>query len=428
MFIRFKVGNFLSFKDETEFSMVAEPLIDKKESHCFPIDIENISLLKSAAIYGPNGSGKSNLIKAIEFMAFFVRNSAKESQAEEEIPVTHFKLSTLTEGQPTFFEIELLVHKVKYRYGFKVDRVKVHSEWLFMTKKFKEYNLFTRDKSSFSVDARFNEGHDIEGKTRANALFLSAVAQWNGKISVSIIEVFKQILFFNDAVELRNFSYTTNLLEDYKYKKAILNFLKSADLGITDLKTEPFDKEDFFKSLTRSSRSPFINSFHFPDSKTIKTGHIRYDHNNVPDQNIYLDLASEESLGTQKIFSLAGPIIDSLWTGKVLVIDEFSSRMHPNLIKYIVKRFNSSSDNFNKMNAQLVFASHNYGIMERELFRRDQIYFTRKNKQGATEITTLFKEKVRHDTSFRSQYFLKGFGAKPNLPEDDDKGEQLDLF
>ena len=421
MFISFKVGNFLSFKEDTVFSMVAKSLTDKKETHTFPIEIENIHLLKSAALYGPNGSGKSNLIKAIEFLTTFIRNSAKESQAEEEIPVANFKLSTQTEAKPSLFEIEIMVHDIKYRYGFNVDRVKIYSEWLFMTKRFKEYPLFRRDNNQFVVDPRFSEGHDIEGKTRPNALFLSAVAQWNGKISVSIIEALKRILFFNDVLETRNFSYTSDLLEDPKYKKAILGFLKSADLGIMDIKTEPLGFADDFLQRIIKNKKGF-------SPKSIKTAHVKFNQNNLPEQNVYLDLVTEESLGTQKIFSLAGPIIDALWNGKVLIIDEFSSRMHPSLIKFIVKKFNSSFSSYNKQNAQLIFASHNFGIMERELFRRDQVFLTRKNKQGATEITTLFKEGIRHDTSFRSQYFLKGFGAKPNIPEDDNSGEQLDLF
>jgi AAA15 family ATPase/GTPase len=423
MLIRFKVGNFLSFRDTVDFSLIAESLRDKVATNTFSIPVGNLSLIKTAALYGANGSGKSNLIKAIEFVVSFIRNSAKEMQAEEEIPVTHFKLSTLTDNEPSFFEIELLVHDVKYRYGFKVTRQEVIAEWLFQTKKFKEYPLFDRKKAVFEIDPKFSEGLTIEERTRPNALFLSAVAQWNGRISKSILETLKKIKFFNDVLDSGDFSHTTELMEeDPIYRKAILKFLDKADLDITDIKTEALEFDtDFMRMLPPSVRKAMRAGQFTPVGKSVKTAHTKFDHNNQPVAEVYLDLASEESLGTQKLFALAGPIVEALKKGHVLIMDEFSARLHPLLSRFIVQQFNSL---YNAANAQLIFASHNFALMEKELFRRDQIFLTKKEK-NASEVFNLFNAPVpiRHDASFRSKYFSEDFGVKPKIGND-----QLDLF
>lgn len=425
MLIRFKVGNYLSFKEETTFSLVSESLREKSVTNTFDIPIGDLNILKSIALFGPNGSGKSNLLKAIEFVVSFIQNSQKEMQAEEEISIMPFKLSTQTEGKPSFFEIEILVHDFIYRYGFTATRELVQSEWLYYSKKFKEYPLFRREKNKFIVDPKFPEGHDIEGKTRANALFLSAVAQWNGRIATSIIETLKKFSFFNDILDFRDSSYTTELYSDPAYKNAIFEFLKSADLGITDIKIEQSEiSNELFQMLSPQVKKQ-IHLKKFLEIKSVKTAHAKFDDQNNQVEDVYLDLMKEESLGTQKIYSLAGPIVDALRNGKVLIIDEFTARLHPLLCQFIIKKFNSTD--YNASNAQLIFASHNFGLMERTLFRSDQIILTEKSKQNATILTSFYHHKIRHDASFRGKYFSGSYGAKPNIP-DDKQGDQLGLF
>ena len=71
MLIRFVVSNFLSFDEETEFTMLAGSFKTHK-AHVY--NVGKIDVLKSAAIYGANGAGKSNLIKAIDFLQETVKN------------------------------------------------------------------------------------------------------------------------------------------------------------------------------------------------------------------------------------------------------------------------------------------------------------------------------------------------------------------
>ncbi|MEB3830881.1 AAA family ATPase [Phormidium sp. CCY1219] len=121
MLIEFSVGNYRSFKETVTFSMVTADITSSDKNidtnNVFQVDNE-LSLLKSAAIYGANASGKSNLAQAIAFMRWFVLNSSKETQIAEEINVETFRLSTETLGHPSFFEIVFRLKAKQYRYGF----------------------------------------------------------------------------------------------------------------------------------------------------------------------------------------------------------------------------------------------------------------------------------------------------------------------
>lgn len=76
------------------------------------------------------------------------------------------------------------------------------------------------------------------------------------------------------------------------------------------------------------------------------------------------------------MFGFAGPIIDVLEKGYTLFIDELDVNLHPKLVEFIVKLFNSKENNPN--NAQLVFTSHDVYVLDQNNFRRDQIWFCEK--------------------------------------------------
>lgn len=63
MIIDFKIKNFRSYKDETEFSFEALDM-DFRSENTTAIELENgetIRLLKTAAVFGANASGKATL-------------------------------------------------------------------------------------------------------------------------------------------------------------------------------------------------------------------------------------------------------------------------------------------------------------------------------------------------------------------------------
>lgn len=412
MLIEFRVGNFLSFKDIVTLSMVASPDKDLMETNTIPV-AKKIKLIKSAAVYGANASGKTNLFTAMFFMKNFILKSSKESQSIEEIPVEKFRLSTETENLPSTFEIIFMIDKIRYRYGFQIDNERVHSEWLFFIPSVREATLFTRENNKFKIGTHFKEGKGLEEKTRPNALFLSVADQFNGEISKKILKWFNKFGIISGIKEDEYNFLTISKFDQKEYKNFSTELLKVADLGIKEIKVKstpitsgdlPDEFPERFKEIILSNR---------PLKVQISTIHQKYDENNNPASEETFDFSEHESAGTQALFAFSAPIYDTLKNGGVLAIDEMTSKLHPVLIRAIIKFFHSYHEGKNQANAQLIFASHDTNILSNQFFRRDQIWFTQKDQYGATDLYSLEEYRIRKDASFNKDYIMGKYGAIP---------------
>ncbi|MBK6609119.1 MAG: ATP-binding protein [Leptospiraceae bacterium] len=160
-----------------------------------------------------------------------------------------------------------------------------------------------------------------------------------------------------------------------------------------------------------------------PRRDQLITYHRKYDENNNFIDSVPFNFDNQESEGTKKLLYLLGPWYDTLKNGKILAIDELDSRLHSNLTLKLVDFFHK----FNKNNAQLIFAVHDISILNKNTFRRDQIWFVEKNQFGASELLSLadFKtDKVRNKSAFDKNYAQGKYGAIPYF-EIDEKLNQL---
>ncbi|PIP55269.1 MAG: abortive infection protein [Bacteroidetes bacterium CG23_combo_of_CG06-09_8_20_14_all_32_9] len=448
MLIEFSVGNYLSFKNAMTFSMMASNPVKELEdsteglNNVFFDKNNKTKHLKSAVIYGANGSGKSNLISAISFYRRFILSSSNDRQADDEIRSIPFLLSTETEKAPSSFEMIFLIDKIRFRYGFETTKSNVTSEWLFgleTENSNKESSYFTRENQEIKVFIKnFKEGKGLENKTRPNALFLSTVAQLNGEVSNKIQSWLKYNINVISGLEDATTGYTIGRYQEQKeFRKKIINFFKLTNLGIEDIKIEetaldnlskfsPKKKEDekianLIQELQKELKERIKKG---GDTKgiTINAFHNKFDKANKLIETIALAF-EYESKGTQKLFGLLGPWFDTLEKGKLLIVDELDSRLHTKLTTELLKIFQSS---INTKNAQLIFASHDTNLLRNDLFRRDQIWFTEKDKTGATDLYSLVEYKinqstsVRNDASFEKDYLVGKYGAIPyfgNIPK-----------
>ncbi|HCL00336.1 MAG TPA: abortive infection protein [Candidatus Marinimicrobia bacterium] len=425
MLIQFSVENFKSFKDEAILSMVAASITENKDH---VINKVNPPLLKSAVVYGANASGKSNLVKAMQFMKSFVLGSSKETQATESIPFSPFRLSTETEHNPSIFEIVFIYDGIRYRYGFAVDGKKVHTEWLYFIKNVRELEVFTRDGQKFNLTSHFKSEEPLvkADRIRPNALLLSVSAQFNGKIATDILKWFHRFNVISGLEPGRFEPFTIKFAKSEAGKKAILGFLKNADVGIEDLKVTEAEIE--FEDLPPQVKKVFEKESGIASKIDVRTFHKKFDNTGRVVELEEFNMNNEESAGTQKFFALSGPLLDTIKNGKVLVIDELDARLHPRMILEICAMFNSKERNPN--NAQLIFVSHNTRLLDKNLFRRDQIWFLEKDKQEACELYSLVEfqvdgKKIRKDASYEKDYLRGRYGAVPIVRDlDGDYGER----
>lgn len=428
MLVQFNVTNYKAMRGKMSLSMVASNY-DKYRifDNTFAMTKFGLRLLKSAVIYGANASGKSKLFEALGFFRHFISNSSKESQANEDIDVVPFKFNTKTEKQPSSFEIIFIFKNELYRYGFEVSNKRIESEWLYYRPKTKEIELFYRDKQNFTIHSSFKVGKNLvkDKMIRENALLLSVSAQFNEPISKKLLKELRSINLISGVHEDKYEGFTIELVQEGN-KEKILNFLKKADLGIEDIKVEVLDLDihnlpkempEKLKELLIARREKRQPTKLYSD---VTTFHKKYDgHNNLAELTT-LSLDDDESSGTQKYFALAGPILDTLESGSVLIIDELDAKLHPILVYNIVSLFNSKVTN--PKNAQLIFNTHDTNLLDSDVFRRDQIWFTEKNKFGEVELYSLSDiklndSKIRNDENYQKNYIQGKYGAIPYIGE-----------
>ena len=429
MIIEFSVKNYKTFKDKATLSLVASNYDkDTRESeNVINLSDKKLRLLKSAVVYGANASGKSKFFEALSFMKQFVISSSKDSQKGDEIKTDPFRLSTESENEPTEFEIVFIQDKIIYRYGFEVNQKEVVSEWLFYKPKRVEVQLFYREYQNFKIHTKeFKEANFLikKGMVRDNALLLSFTSQFNEKKSIQIINLFRKLKIISGLSERGYKGFTMIQTQNPQRKKNILELLKVADFGINNIETMIIDIENLPKDMPDTLKDDIRQKVKNESAiflSGIQTYHNKYDKYNKNKGQIEFSLEDDESNGTSKFFSLTGPVIDSLANGNILLVDEFETKMHPNLVCHIVALFNSKKSNPN--NAQLIFNTHDTNLLNSGLFRRDQIWFIEKNKYGEANLYSLadFKTKnVRKKSAFEENYVRGKYGAVPYLADFED--------
>jgi AAA15 family ATPase/GTPase len=428
MLLEFQVENYLSFKELTKLSMIASSSTSTKDLQDSIVTLNNINILTSAAIFGANASGKSNLVNAIKFMSEFVSESAKESTYGKEIEVDSFKLNEETINEPSTFEItfiapnnnkELSENKhIIFRYGFQLSRKKVESEWLFARFTASESRLFTRDGNNIDTGTKFKEGKQVlktVGDINKTTLFLSLIANIKGDnapITGIVMNWFKSKSDITSIADDNFLWVTAKLMKRTALKKHILKAMKYADIGIEDITAEENNEE--IEKLPNDFKKHFDDNDLIDIYAKLRTNHNVYNSNNEKIDSTSFDFKNQESDGTKKFFALIGPILAALFLGNILVIDEMDARLHPNLYLVLVTLFNSKK--INKKNAQLIFATHNTLVMNKRYLRRDQIYLTKKDKYGASELYSLLDYKsVRNDATFNKDYLMGKYDAVPYL-------------
>jgi AAA15 family ATPase/GTPase len=388
------------------------------------INTGNLNLLRSAAIYGANASGKSNLLTAMRFMQWFVTNSATRMQIDENINVVPFKLDADTENQPSFFEIGFIQNETPFRYGFEVDTKSIVKEWLFYTKGKKEHELFIREADAIDTSDEFKEGKGLETKTRNNALFLPVVAQFNGAIAISILKWFNGFITLYGLQDHTYESFTKHLMQYDHFRDIFIKLIHAADVGIEDIKVKEnltdvnYVSEQSFQSLNNPGKSLEIAAIHSKFKNGNKDGIVNF------------DFSKEESDGTKKFFRLIGPLLDCLVKGHVVCIDELDAKLHPLLTKAVIDLFHLNT--FKDIGkSQLIFTTHDTNLLQYGNLRRDQIWFTEKNRYSASDLYSLaeFKntegQKVRNDANFEKNYIQGRYGAIPFLGNFDSIFEEI---
>jgi uncharacterized protein len=397
LLLQFTVKNFRSFDQEQTLSLTAGIGSELLESNIF--DFSDTRLVRSAAIYGPNAGGKSNLIKAFYFFQRFVLLSSTSYQEKQKIPIHPFRLKATSREEPSEFSIDFVCNDIRFNYRIALNEDQIISEELFAFPKKYRQTWFTRSWNpslkmyEWYYGASFKGEHKAwEQMTRSNALYLSTAVQFNSEQLKPIFLWFKDqlvILLKNGPIQENVFNpdLTLQFMKDSTTQPWIRKFMECADIGIED-----------FKLIEEDSPSKKIS---------VKTQHKMIDSN----QKIFFDLFQDESEGTQHLFWQAGGWLKALREGLVLCVDELHLHLHPNIVRYLIELFHNPKTNLK--NAQLIFTTHDTSLLDRDIFRRDQVWFIQKDDHQRSRLYSLLDFKPRKDEAIGKGYLQGRYGALP---------------
>lgn len=413
MLIQFNFKNFNSFRDDATLDMTATK-ISEYNNHITCIGGEQI--LPVAVIFGANASGKSNVLKAFSYMRKYVIDSLSyagdydKDDGKFRRP-TPFLFDNNTKDAESVFEVYFIdnndIKQKTYNYGFSIDNEGVCEEWL--NEKAKTSNtpkkIFYRNRVDGTLQfsgLNTKVSETISLALEKETLIVSLGARLKIDVLRLVFDNFAKMRFVDFGEPRQNAILSTLIPSDFvdskDVRKKVVNYFSSFDKSIVDFKTE------VIKGISDKEKDKIkIDSVH-----------------KMIDGKGYASIPlSQESGGTLKMFALYPWVDQVLTSGGIIFIDELNAKLHPLLVRVFVQMFLNKESNPN--NAQLIFTTHDAWQLESDLLRRDEIWFTEKQKNGISTLYSLADfiddegNKIRKDENYEKNYLLGKYGAIPTL-------------
>ena len=394
MILYARCENYRSIGEKQTISFVANT--DKSHNDILK-EKDTLRILPVIPVYGGNATGKTNILKFLKTLVEVVNGKINIDEAYD--PCKFYK-----EKKETILEIVFIENKIKYYYKISYTDKEIIEEALYYYPNGKISKIFDNKNGEYSFGSSF-ESNLIQytSNLSKSACFLYTLSTFIGDKIESLNNVVK---FFKNNFIFINFdknSYSIDqvkkvLKEDKekgeKIKEFINYFYKHMNIGATgilyNLNTDPrnvqilkkiFENKDLLKEILNKEKKSFNSKFKLDLSEKELIEMVLNEDENVylvyetENDNIRIPI-TEESEGIKKIFTLGMPIAEALCNNKIVIFDELEVGFHPLLSRKIVELFLSEENK-----AQLFFTTHNTNLLDLELFRRDQIYFTSRSKK-----------------------------------------------
>lgn len=406
MLVSFAVENFLSIRDRVELSMLAvehdkslpENIITAQLNRSKP---RPVNLLKSAVIYGPNASGKTNILKAIHIFCHFVITTVHNP--DKPIPFTPFALDPDWRKQPSSFEMSLIEKGVLYRYGLSATASFVHHEYLYATDKAGERKIFERHGAVGGAEQQYAYGptgknlRKVEQFVRPDSLLLAVGASYNNDDCRIFWSSIGMLPSGGLALDMRK-ACLSNVVKNGQSTELLSEIAKYLGFGFSRL----------------SLRYPGLGRAGELRCGEPSEPEVMFSYTDSQGKDILLDEGTQSD-GTIIFINLLADILaeSKKRNGSVFFLDEIEASLHPLLCEALFRFIHALPSN----NIQLVCTTHNTQLLNSDLFRRDQVWITEKDEDGATDLYSLadFKGKPRKDARWGKQYLEGRFGGLPVL-------------
>jgi uncharacterized protein len=437
MLISFAVTNFRSFGKRQELLLVRGPG-RKHANHLVENGGTRPTTLRCAAIYGANGAGKSNLVRAMLVAQQLIKTGFKEGDL---IPVAPHRLDPALADQPSVFEFVISVPEGDFVYGIAATSTEIRREWCAELKRGGQHDLFVRTEEK---SVRWTLGESTSERSNLDFLFdglkptrlilaelaeqkvferieatskLASVFRWFAEQLTVIVPDSQYLKFGNKNESERSvLGLCGRLLRDFGTG---VQDIKPVLQKLTDKHGIPPELVELIKRDDRST-SVVLNAFddlpmHVKkdDGGNLVVEKIKSEHRGRDGSMVEFDW-SDESDGTKRLLHLLPALLELFGGEKVVVIDELNRSLHVDLTLNFLSAFLAAPAS---TRSQLIFTTHETNLLSQELFRRDEIWFAQKRREGMTELIPLSDFKLRGDKDLRRDYLRGRFGGVPLIKD-----------
>ncbi len=409
MLIGFRFQNFRSFLSEQSFSFSTSSDRTHESTHLIKTGMKAVPRISKAAIvFGPNASGKTNLLIALATFRDLILHSSGYSDSQFSERHTPFRFGPSV-TQPTEFEIDVLLDRVRYRYAISYDSQRIRLERLLVYRTGKSQRWFERrfDEATHkdtwaAFSPNFNGPREMWRKaTRARALFLTTAAQLNSEQLAPLlhwVEHRLEILFPGDMSDVNRIAMR---IQDEAFKTRVLELLSAVDIHVDDVR---FAEQD----PSRAEPAPPPAAGFLRRGSSHRSIEFLYARDGlVP---MWLDSVFEAA-GTQRLIGLFGPLLQAAENGKLLLIDEFDASLHPLVARFLIRLINDPR--VSNKGAQLLLTSHNSTLMDLDILRRDEIWLVQLDDKHASSLLPLLRSSPRKHELIAKNYLKGRYGAVP---------------
>jgi len=392
MLCQFSFSNFRSYRDETTFDFQAAALSEYKES-LIKTERGN-DILPVGVIYGPNGGGKSNLLAALGCVISLVTEPVYALSKnhvrfimQQKIPCIPYLFDEDSREEPSRFQLFFRIGEYEYRYFIVLLHNEIKTETLYRRKlgASRAAKVFDRDNGEISLGTVLGT-KNINTEVNAKMPLLSFLAiNYSIPVIVEVIRWFEECIIRNYANPLAEQQIL--LSDDDVSKKQFITMMNDMGIGISGYR---FDNQSSEFYLQRTLHD------------------VLYE---LP--------FSSESDGTRKLFAALPVILMALKEGRLVVVDELDAKLHPKLLRYVIRLFTNRE--INKNGAQLLFTSHDMSTMKNSIFRRDEIWFAALDEENSSIIYSLSElrkennDPINNTAAYDKQYLEGRYGADPYL-------------
>ncbi len=406
MLLRFEIANFRSFREPAELFFVATarrdgPVLSRRSRHV------PHGVLPIVGVWGPNAAGKSNLLVALQRVAELVRLSFAHANPDGPVPWEPWGMTFEGKG-PGRAELDLLdAHDVRYRFGFEVDAQGFAAEWLYRYETTRRQVLYERHRDAsrpwYFGPKLGGSKRAIAAATRDNALFLSAAAQHNHPLLSEVWKLIVRGIRAEAPIRLHGYPLfkTDEPMLQTSFRPHLLRLLQAADLGVTGVRVE--DVEDDlvrFAEADKVFHPDFLAALRKAARPKPKLQRVRLVHG--PPGAQWEIPPEHESRGTNVLLARLSDLIRALSppastrppgasarpgtnsVGATLLVDEFDTSLHPELVRELLRLFLDPQTN--PHGTQLLFTTHDRSLLELEGLRSDEAVFVDKDPGGGTRL------------------------------------------